>query len=126
MIEPLEPMDQTSGKPGNAAQGTRPAAPQRLVSPTCPPQPTGGGGSPMKAGSRFNASCLNVSRITHHANVTSELHRSCTIPAPFFDFAFHYSLPLNHLQNRFPKMVQFLVDIGELSSPGTPKRRFWN
>jgi hypothetical protein len=42
-----------------------------------------------------------------HPIVTAELHRSCTVSAPVFDFTFHYLLPLNHLQNRLPKMVQF-------------------
>jgi hypothetical protein len=57
-----------------------------------------------------------VSRFTFHVlrvfrNVTSQLHRSCTVSSPIFDFHFHYPLPINHLQNRHPKMVQFLGDI---------------
>jgi hypothetical protein len=48
---------------------------------------------------------------THHATVTAELHRSCTVPAPFFENAFHYSLSPSHLQKPIRKMVQFLVDI---------------
>jgi hypothetical protein len=60
----------------------------------------------------------HVSRFTFHANVAAELHHSCTVSSPIFDFAFHYLLSLNHLQNQFPKLVQFLACRAEALGEG--------
>jgi hypothetical protein len=52
---------------------------------------------------------VHASRFTFHAIVTSKLHHLCTVSAPIFENAFHYSLSPNPLQKPIRKMVQFLA-----------------